>query len=330
MGRASPPTRRVTEVLSAVVARPEHAYSLAELAKETGISKATALGIVNELADSGWLARDSVTKTYRPGAAMLAAGAAARAGHASVELARPRLATLAHTHAATCTASAVVDGQVTVLARSDPDSPPTAAFRVGQRYPFAPPSGVMFVAWDDDATVENWVTSEPLAPLRAEPDKLRAVVRACRARGHLIVGLGEHDPGLQALLARLDDDELTARLGELLRSSVPGGVQPYLTGELDPRRRYDVSLACAPTFDGEGRMDLLLAVMIMRTGMPGAAIARVAADVRRAADEVTAEAGGHDPWSAGGRGGRLRPKDFRSDVAKQSKIRATSGLGGNV
>ena len=299
MSRESPPTRRVTALLDAVVRRPTHDYSLAELAKDTGISKATALGILNELAGTGWLARDPARKTYGPGATMLAAGAAARAGHASVERARPHLVSLSRAHAATCTASAVVDGQVTVLARTDPaDSAPTAAFRVGQRYPFAPPSGVMFVAWDDDAVVEEWFASEPLAPLRTEPDQLRGVVAACRAHGYLVVGLGEQDPGLQALLARLGDDELSARLGDLLRAAVPGDVQPYLTGDISPAKRYDVSLVCAPTFDADARSDLLLAVLVMQTEMPGRSITRVAADVRKAAAAVTVEVGGRDPWVA--------------------------------
>jgi DNA-binding IclR family transcriptional regulator len=298
MSRESPPTRRVAALLEAVVRRPEHDYSLAELARDTGISKATCLGIVNTLSDAGWLTRDPDAKTYRPGVAMLAAGAAAQAGRVAVPAARPHLGILARDFRATCTASAVVDGAVTVLARKDPNGPPTAAFRVGQRYPFAPPSGVMFVAWDDDATVETWLASEPLAPLRSEPAQLRAVVAACREHGYLVVGLGDGDPGLQALLARLDDDELAGRLGELLRSAVPGDVQPYLTGELDPSRGYDVSLVCAPTFDADGRMELLLAVLLMRSAVPGREVRRAAGAVRRAADAVSAQVGGYDPWSS--------------------------------
>src|SRR3954468_20405716 len=55
VARESPPTRRVAELLDAVIAAPGRAFSLAELAKQTGISKATCLGIVNELVDAGYL-----------------------------------------------------------------------------------------------------------------------------------------------------------------------------------------------------------------------------------------------------------------------------------
>jgi DNA-binding IclR family transcriptional regulator len=301
VSRESPPTRRVAELLDTVVRRPGHSFTLAQLAKDTGISKATCLGIVNELAETGWLSRDPGTKTYRPGAAMLAAGAAAEEGFAAVHLARPHMAALTREVGMACTASAVVDNLVTVLARTDPpgraSQPVGPAFRVGQRYPFAPPSGVMFVAWEDDRTVEAWLAGEPLAPLQSEPEQMRAVVNACRARGHLIVGLGEPDAGLYALLSDVADAQLAARLGELLQQRMPAGVQPYLIGELNGRKRYDVSTICAPVFDRSGHMDFLLAVLPMRSGISGSDVRNAADALMRTADEVTNNIIGHNPWN---------------------------------
>jgi len=299
-GRQSPPTRRVAELLDTVVRRPGHSFTLAELAKDTGISKATCLGIVNELAETGWLSRDPATKTYRPGATMLAAGAAAEEGFAAVHLARPHIAALTRETGMACTASAIVDDLVTVLARTDPPGRGTAlvgpAFRVGQRYPFDPPSGVMFVAWDDDATVEAWLAREPLPPLRSEPEQLRAVVRACRTRGHLVVGLGEPDAGLYTLLSDLADAQLAARLGELLQQRMPAGVQPYLIGEPTARKRYDVSTIVAPVFDRDGHTEFLLAVLPMTSGITGTEIRDAAAALMRTTDEITRAIGGHNPW----------------------------------
>ena len=46
--------------------------------------------------------------------------------------------------------------------------------RVGQSYPFAPPVGLMFVLWDDDA-LRDWLAKEPTIPLRTDtrPDEPR-------------------------------------------------------------------------------------------------------------------------------------------------------------
>jgi DNA-binding IclR family transcriptional regulator len=293
----------VAQLLDTVVRRPGHSFTLAELAKDTGISKATCLGILNELAESGWLSRDPGTKTYRPGATMLAAGAAAEEGFAAVHLARPHMASLTREVGMACTASAVVDDLVTVLARTDPPGRTNTAlgpaFRVGQRYPFAPPSGVMFVAWEDDRTVEAWLASEPLPPLTTEPEQLRTVVESSRTRGHLVVGLGEPDAGLYALLSDVADTQLAARLGELLQQRMPAGVQPYLIGDLNGRKRYDVSTICAPVFERSGHMAFLLAVLPMRSGISGTDVRTAATSLMRTADEVTASIGGHDPWSRG-------------------------------
>lgn len=297
MARESPPTRRVTTVLAAVVAEPTRSQSLAELVRRTGISKATLLGILNELADAGWLTRDPADRTYRAGPAMLAAGDAARRSFASVELARPHLERLARETGAPVTASAVVDDQVTVLARAEAAPGGTPAFRVGQRYPFAPPSGVMFVAWDDDRAVEAWLRRDPLPPLRSDPAALRAVVASCRARGHLVVGLGELNAGLYALLSEVGDGDLAGRLGELLSRSVPAGAEPYLTAAPEPGAAYDVSLVCAPVFNADARLELLVAVLLLRSGVSGAELDRDIAAVTQTAAAVTRELRGRNPWA---------------------------------
>ena len=296
MSRESPPTRRTVALLDAVVRRPGHDHSLAELAKETGISKATALGILNELQQSGWLTRDPANKTYRPGAAMLAAGTAADEGFAAVHATRPQMAALTDELGAVCTASAVIDGQVTVLARTEPAGRSTPAFRVGQRYPFAPPSGVMFVAWDDNKTVETWLNEPPLAPLTVNKTELRAVVAACRERGHLVVGLGESDAGLWSLLSELPADAVSAQLGVLLQQRMPGGLQPYVVDDIDARKRYDVSLVCAPVFDRSAEMAFLLTVVLMQAGVLGRDLKAVTAALDRTADEATATINGRNRW----------------------------------
>jgi DNA-binding IclR family transcriptional regulator len=296
VSRQSPPTRRTVALLDAVVRRPGHDHSLAELAKETGISKATALGILNELQSTGWLSRDPANKTYRPGAAMLTAGTAADEGFAAVHAARPHMTALSAGVGAVCTASAVIDGQVTVLARTEPNGRGTAAFRVGQRYPFAPPSGVMFVAWGDNKTVDRWLNEPPLAPLTVNKTELRAVIASCRQRGHLVVGLGESDAGLWSLISELPDDAVSAQLGVLLQQRMPGGLQPYVIDDIDSRKRYDVSLVCAPVFDRNAEMAFLLTVVLMKAAMSGRALKAVTTALGRTADLATETSNGRNPW----------------------------------
>jgi DNA-binding IclR family transcriptional regulator len=286
----------VTSVLDAVATRPERAFGLAELSATTGISKATCLGIINGLCEAGYLTRDQAAKTYRLGPALLTLGAAAQASHATVELARPHLARLASQYGGVCTAAAVIDDQITVLARVGDQDRTAAGVVAGQRYPFAPPSGVMFVAWSDDDAVNRWLAREPLTATPTDVDALRAVVASCRARGYLIELLGELNAGLYSVLAELSDETIPERYTALLRRLLNPTTTPnYLTRAIEDRRYYDVSLVCAPVFDPDGQQDLLLAVFLMRQHVPGGdlkAVVRALTDATRA---VTQARGGREP-----------------------------------
>lgn len=289
MPRDSAPTRRVTDVLAAVMAAPREPHSLAALARQTGVSKATCLGIVNELARAGWLLRDEADKTYRPGPAMLAAGAAATDGFVAVELARGAMRDLAREVGAPCAASAVIDHQVTVLARADVAGSPFPPVRPGDRFPFAPPYGAMYVAWDSDDAVEAWLRRPGLSGFEVDADHLRAVVAASRERGYLVERFAGLDSGVYSLLVHLGGGRLGTELGSLLRHSGRPGGEQYLLDPIKARRSYDVSLVCAPVFDGNGHgeMTYLLAVLLMRSGMAGSALRRTVQALVRTTDGLS-------------------------------------------
>ena len=90
--------------------------------------------------------------------------------------------------------------------------------RVGQSYPFAPPVGLMFVLWDDEA-LRNWLAKEPTIPLRTDTERLDRVIAECRADGHLVERLTPGGRRLYSLMAGMSStlpDELRALLGELV------------------------------------------------------------------------------------------------------------------
>lgn len=297
MARESPPTRRVTEVLDAFVSQPGRVLRLADVAERTGISKATALGILNELCSAGYLARDPGEKTYRPGPGMLAVGAAAQAGYAAVELAKPAMARLAARFHSPCTASALVDGRAAALARIGGSDRLAPAIRVGLQYPVAPPSGVMFFAWSPDAAVEGWLASPAMPGTVLRPDELRRAIALCRERGYLVERMDELSAGLLSLLSDVADPAVSARLSELIRRTqdTASGMHT-LIGELTAGAVFDVSHVCAPVFGRDGRMEFLLAMLVMATAMPAAdVLARIEGVVQTAA-ELTTALGGQDPW----------------------------------
>jgi DNA-binding IclR family transcriptional regulator len=287
--RSSPPTERVLDVLDFLVARPDERFGLSELARRLGISKPTCLGIVNALVRRGYLVREPVELTYGLGPALIAAGRAAQGGFAVGHVARRHLEVLSERYGSTCTASAVVGDQIMVLECTGPSH---RSVRVGQVYPFAPPVGLMYVLWDHDEALSRWLAKRPTLPVRPDKARLRRVVQECRRRGYLVEGLTPTGLRLHSLMAGVAAYDLPPRVQDLIGEMASNlGERVYLEADLSPRRKRPVNLIAAPTFDQDGRQELVLTLHVGES-VTGAEVARRGSALVAAADAVTAEATG--------------------------------------
>lgn len=75
------------------------------------------------------------------------------------------------------------------------------------------------------------------------------------------------------------------------------GERVYLGSDLRPRKEHAVSLLAAPTYDGDGRQNMVL-TMYVGASITGAEIARRGAALVTAADAVTASSGGRKPLTS--------------------------------
>ena len=113
--RASPPTRRVVEILDFLARHPHDRFGVSELARRTGQSKPTCLGIVTTLAESGYLVRDSQDKTYRLGPSLISLGHIAQESLRVSPAARDELRRLSSQYDTTASLAAIVDERITLL-----------------------------------------------------------------------------------------------------------------------------------------------------------------------------------------------------------------------
>ena len=293
-GRASPPTQRVVAVLEFLSRYPHERFGVSDLARRVGLTKPTCLGIATTLTEAGYLVRDAGDKTYRLGPALITLGHAAQESMRISPAAREQLRRLSSAHATTAALSAVVDDRITVLELVAP--PSTAApVEVGQSYPFAPPVGLMFVLWDDDA-VRGWLAKEPTIPLRTDDERLARVIAECRADGYLVERQTAAGRRLYALMAGMSNTlphELRALLGEMVSDI---GERVYLRGESngDTRQRHDISVISAPVFDHHQRQAMVASLHVGRT-LSAAEIARWARALVSTANTLTAQLGGRAP-----------------------------------
>ncbi|MDT4893554.1 MAG: hypothetical protein QOE97_2589 [Pseudonocardiales bacterium] len=292
--RRSPPTQRVVALLDHFVTRQGGRYGLSELSREVGISKPTCLGILSTLVESGYLVRDPASKTYALGPRWISLGRLAQQNFAAADVAAALLAELSARYAAPCTASAVVGDEIVVLA-STPAPGRSPAARVGQRYPFAPPVGLMYVLWDTDEAVERWLAKPPTLPVRLDRPHLRAVAAECRDRGYLVEGLTEAGRRLHWLMAGVAAYDLPREVRDLVGEMVSSlGERVYLGADLSPRRRHPVSVLAAPTFTAQGNQELVVTLYV-GDAITGAEIARRGAALVEVATAITAAVGGRRP-----------------------------------
>ncbi|MCB9442285.1 MAG: helix-turn-helix domain-containing protein [Mycolicibacterium sp.] len=291
-GRSSPPTERVVAILDFMAEHPHDRFGLSELARHVGLAKPTCLGIVTTLTESGYLVRDSRDKTYRLGPSLIALGHIAQESMRVSPAAREELRRLSGTFSTTAALAAVVDDRITLLELVGPPGADVGV-RVGQSYPFAPPVGLMFVLWDDDA-LRDWLSRAPTIPLRTDTQRLDRVIAECRTAGYLVERLTPGGRRLYALMAGMSSklpDELRALLGELISDI---GERVYLRSEAEARQRHDISVISAPVYDHHRRQIMVVSLQIGRA-MTDSEIARHAKGLTATADALTTGLGGSKP-----------------------------------
>jgi DNA-binding IclR family transcriptional regulator len=282
----------VVAVLDFLAKHPQDRFGLSELARRLHLAKPTCLGILTTLTESGYLVRDT-DKTYRLGPSLIGLGHLAQESLRVNPAARAELARLSKSFDTTAALAAVVDDRITLLELVEPPGSDVGV-RVGQSYPFAPPVGLMFVLWDDDA-LRSWLDRAPTIPLRTETQRLDRVIAECRTAGYLVERLTAGGRRLYAMMAGMSStlpDELRALLGELISDI---GERVYLSSEAEgARQRHDVSVISAPVYDHHHRQVMVVSLQIGRA-LTDSEIAKHARGLVAAGDALTAQLGGTKP-----------------------------------
>ncbi|MFD6195166.1 MarR family transcriptional regulator [Mycobacteriaceae bacterium NPDC060252] len=244
MPSTSPPTVRVVRIVEMLTAATQP-KSLSEIAATTGISRATATAVVNELEAAGWVARDDELR-YRVGLALPRA----------VEATMPReiqdvLARIAGTAQAGATVSRISAKTLTVVAKAQAGRRAVAGFGVGQSIPLAFPAGSAVMPWRSSDERARWLgTARGLSARSGQ--RLVQQVSDC---GYVVYRPDHDDTGmvdlLSDLLGSVGSEVMEAALRErLLRQLSRLTSRPYSRDELTSDEVLPISYLAAPIFEG--------------------------------------------------------------------------------
>lgn len=296
LGRLSPPTDRVLEVLEAVAGAPTRRWSLTELAAHSGLTKSTCLGIVNALVDRGYLVRKAGGVVLGEGFSRLSGAVDVRL--VVVEKARPHLLPFAQRGATVTLTRARPEG----LQGLDIFGPLTP--QQGLRpmsYPYVMPirSFVAWAAWYPETFVEQRLRQ---AHGDVEPpvlERARAQIATARAQGFCLLRSSRVMLRLYNVLSTLQDplipDSVRREMHEFLEE-----VSLLLDREPAPGEVGSSVEVFAPIFGSDSEVVAVIAVLATdQAALAGGDASEAGPAVRDAARAISAELGGVDPWHAG-------------------------------
>jgi DNA-binding IclR family transcriptional regulator len=242
----SPPTERVVAIMRLLGSQPARAFSLADICRELGISRATGHAILTTLTAHHWVVRDSATAAYTwgPGIASLAQPASDRIFHGSLqELAEST---------ATQVFLARRDANTLVVVDSAGESASGMRVDRGLRMPLVAPFGRDYVAWSAATARRAWLEGIG-KPSTALSRRITAVIKEIQQRGYTVERLSREYlqvyTALRALGADSEPDAITARLA---RAFADLTLIDVLRAELTENSVHSIATVSAPIFDEDG------------------------------------------------------------------------------
>ena len=188
-------------------------------------------------------------------------------------------------------ASVVVREDMVLLASAGKPDSHLLVTRVGQRIPFVPPLGTVFVAFAPPEAQQAWLDRLPADAPEGTVERLKAALQTVRDRGYSI-GLGRswHLQIEKMLFGRTDSGSSSGSttdrregLARLITQLPPEHEVPDLAeGE------HEVGAVSVPVLGPDGNVILVLSITNLPERSKAADIERYAATMRAASEKITA------------------------------------------
>ena len=288
MAGVSNPTTRVIDVLNFLAAHPTESFSLAEIARHAGLSKASAHRILVTLTEAKILSRHPSHKTFSLGVAAVAIGEAALEKHRGIEVARREIAKLAIELNLQCEVSAIVDEDLLLLAKDGSPQFNGVTHRVGERTPLVPPVAIALMPWSSPEQLDTYVTRCASQLSNELLDYLQYALTVIRQRGYSIVEIGPALKNLRTIshlpYGKTHDDAYWESLNALVGSLTKEEIQLC---DLNEGFSHSVSHISAPIFTPSGSAYMELGMTGMLPSLSAAKVEEYAERIRTAASVVT-------------------------------------------
>lgn len=296
MADVSNPTSRVLDVIIFLAAHPTETFTLAEIARQVGLSNGSAHRILTTMAEAGFLSRNEKHKTYSLGIALVAVGEAAIAKHPGIEIARREVARLAVELNVLLSVTAIVDEDLLLVAKEGSPQSHKGLNRVGERQPLIPPVGLCHLAWSDEQTIQAYVNSAAGYLSEAMRAHLFNAFALIRQRGYSIAAYGpiirKFRQTMILPVGQMRNDAYWSSVFEVISQLSLSELQ---LASLDDAAVDGVSYISAPVFSPQGTVAFELVINGMPNFLSAKETEHYAERLRATAAIITSETRGQLP-----------------------------------
>lgn len=261
---------------------PSRTFSLAEIARELGISRATGHAILTTLATHHWVLRDIATAAYSCGPAI-----ASLTGPARDRVFHGILRELAE-YSGTQVFLARRDANTVLVVDSAGESASGMRIDRGLRMPLVAPFGRDYFAYSAASAQRTWLEGigEPSAALTR---RITRVMNEIRERGYTVERLSrEYMRVYTALRALGDDGEPDAITARLARAFADLTVIDVLRAELTDRSTHSIATISAPILGADGVVSMSISAAPF-ADLAAAEVEKLGQQVRAAARRIEAQ-----------------------------------------
>jgi DNA-binding IclR family transcriptional regulator len=285
----APGVTRAIALLEFLAARRDESFTLSELVRRLDVNKSTLHTILVTLEGAGYVARHPIDKSFTLGPALVALGEAA-ATVPSVDIAqhaRDEMRALADEFGVQCMAGKIVGTDILLVAHAGRREPLGQHLAIGQRLPFVPPLGTVFVAWSPPDEIDAWLRRLGAQATNEQLVRYRRAIAAVRARGFSI--------GLEADARRELGRAVAQRDPSLDHIIEELGHQEYILSDLERAISYRLSLVAAPVFAPDGTVAMAIGLVGFAQPLDAEALLQVGSRVRDACQAITRSIHGREP-----------------------------------
>lgn len=261
-GVTSAPAERVLDVVE-LLSRPEgggHRFS--DVARELGLSQATAHSILKTLCDRGWATRDPISKKFDLGPSVALLADRLQAARPLLAVAREAIRRLADATGAPASVVERTGDELVITAFETPDGSTQPVAPV-ERIPYAPPFGIACAAWDMPSEQESWI-QRGTAGDTSLAERLYAVLAQTRDRGYDVDWMTPALAQAAHAIESLSNETVPQNLRSVVDQLRVEFISANLLSSDSARDALPVATISAPVLDERGHVRLILGVHPLR------------------------------------------------------------------